>query len=359
MSADSPAFTTSVLAEMLGGTLSGRGDLVVRGVNSIEEARPDELTFIADHHHARLWGGSKAFAAIMSDRLSVQDHDPDTRCLVKVSDAEIGMIRALELFLPPEAVPDIGIHPMAFVHPSVEIGKNVRIGSHASVQQGCRLGDGVVLHPGVRLYSNVEVGTGSILHCNVVVRHGCRLGRGVVLHQGVSIGADGFGYRPDPAGRVLLKVPHVGSVIIDDEVEIGANACVDRGKFGATVIGAGTKIDNLVQVGHNVKIGRCCVIAGNTGIAGSAVVGDGVQIGGNAGISDHVTIGAGCKIGAHSLVMSDMPPGRKWVGYPADEGQAVLRQWASIRKLPDLLRRLSRQFPADKEPSKGPSARAQ
>ena len=169
------------------------------------------------------------------------------------------------------------------------------------------------------------------------------------MHQTVSIGADGFGYRPDPSGAGLLKMPHLGNVIIEDGVEIGANSCVDRAKFGSTVVGAGTKVDNLVQIAHNCTIGRCCVIAGCTGLSGSVKIGDGAQIGGGVGITDHVTVGPGAKIGARSFVMRDVPAGAVSLGHPADESQSTLRQWASVRKLPELLRRLSKLLDASEQ----------
>jgi len=174
------------------------------------------------------------------------------------------------------------------------------------------------------------------------------IGRGVILHQNVSIGADGFGYRPDPTGRGLLKVPHIGNVILEDGVEIGSNSCVDRAKFGSTIVGAGTKIDNICQIAHNCRIGRCCVIAGCAGISGSVTIGDGVQMGGMVGIIDHINIGSGARLGAMCFVMRDIPAGQSVLGYPADDGQTVLRQWASVRKLPGLLRPLSRHIEASK-----------
>jgi UDP-3-O-[3-hydroxymyristoyl] glucosamine N-acyltransferase len=254
------------------------------------------------------------------------------------------MIGLLEMFFVPEPVPALGVHPSAVVDPTATLGAQVRIGPHVSIAAGASIGDGVVLHAGVRIYEYVAIGAGTVVHANTVIRHRCRIGKSVILHQNVSIGADGFGYRPDPKSATLLKVPHLGNVVLEDGVEIGANTGVDRGKFGSTIIGAGTKVDNLVQIGHNVRIGRCCVIAGCVGISGSVQIGDGVQVGGAAGFIDHVQVGDRAKIGAMTLVTKDMPPGATWLGLPADEAQATLRQWASVRKLPELIRRLTKSL---------------
>jgi UDP-3-O-[3-hydroxymyristoyl] glucosamine N-acyltransferase len=171
----------------------------------------------------------------------------------------------------------------------------------------------------------------------------------VILHSNVSIGADGFGYEPSPDGAGLVKVPHLGTVSLEDDVEIGAGSCVDRGKFGATVVGRGTKIDNLVQIAHNCRIGRGCVIAGQSGFSGSVTVGDGVTIAGGVGVADHVTIGSGATIGARSGLMKDVPAGETHVGYPAYEAGIALRQAAALRKLPDWMQNASRLLKAQEQ----------
>jgi UDP-3-O-[3-hydroxymyristoyl] glucosamine N-acyltransferase len=170
-------------------------------------------------------------------------------------------------------------------------------------------------------------------HLWTVIRERCVIGRYCIFHPNVSIGADGFGYRPSPDGRGLIKIPHIGNVIIGDGVEIGSGSCVDRGKFSSTIIGDGTKIDNLVQIGHNCKLGRSCVMAGNSGLAGSVTLGDGVIIGGSASISDHVAIGNGAVVGGASSVMRDVPDGKTVLGYPAVDAREALKQWAILRKL--------------------------
>lgn len=342
MTAPRTSYSVGDLAQRLGGKIHGRGDLSISGINSLAQAGPGEITFITTARYARQWPGSRASAALIPDALVA--HVPaNERAIIAVPDAELAVVTLLELFKPPEPLPDLGIHPSAVIHPDARLGADVRIGPHVSVDRNAFIGDGVVLHAGVRIYAEAAIGAGSVLHANVVVRHRCRIGRGVVLHQGVAIGADGFGYRPDPSGRGLLKVPQIGNVVIEDGVEIGANSCVDRAKFGSTVIGAGTKIDNLCQIAHNCRIGRSCIIAGQSGVAGSTVLGDGVVLGGQVGIIDHLNLGDQARVAAKSAVFRDIPPGESWAGMPAENGQAMLRQWASVRKLPRLLQRLNKE----------------
>jgi UDP-3-O-[3-hydroxymyristoyl] glucosamine N-acyltransferase len=340
VSAARPSFTTASLAERLGGTLRGAGDVVITGLNTPAEAGPGDLTFVGSAAYAKLWPNSRAAAAVITEPLVAQLGTSDSRPLIVVANTDVAMVQALEAFQRPEIFPDEGVHPLAWVHPDAQLGAGVRIGPHVSVDRGARIGDNVVLQPGVSIHANVVVGAGSILHANTVVRHECVLGSRVILHQNVSIGADGFGYRPAPGGRGLLKMPHIGNVIIEDDVEIGANSCVDRGKFGATVVGAGSKIDNLCQIAHNVRVGRCCVIAACAAIGGSVEFGDGVLLGGSVGISDHLKIGAGARIGGGSIVYSDVPAGATWLGFPAAEAGVVKRYWVAQKRLPELLRKL-------------------
>jgi len=211
-----------------------------------------------------------------------------------------------------------------------------------SIDDEAAIGDRVVLHAGVRVYVGARIGDDSVLHGNVVVRERCRLGQRVILHANVSIGTDGFGFEPAADGSGQVKVPHIGTVIIENDVEIGASSCVDRAKFGATVVGTGTKVDNLVQIAHNCRIGRRCVIAALTGISGSATVGDDVRMAGQVGIVDHMSIGSGATIGAQAGVMKDVPAGQSQLGSPADEIHQALRQMAAIRRLPELMQQASR-----------------
>ncbi len=335
-------YTTSDLAERVHGELRGRSDLPIVGINSMDEAKATEITFIADASHARRWREVVARAAVVSKGLEPERHNPRSRALIFVPDARLAVIKLLSLFEPPAPSPDIGIHPSAVVHPTASIGRQPRIGPHVSIDQGATIGDRVTLNAGVRVYPLVVIGDDSVLHANTVVRARCRIGHHVILHQNVSIGADGFGFQPAADGSGLLKVPQIGIVVIEDHVEVGANTGIDRGKFGATVIGAGTKIDNLVQIGHNCRIGRGCVIVALTALGGSVVVGDGARLAGAVGIADHLRIGKGATVGAGSGVVRDVPDGQTHLGYPANDATATLRQWASIRKLPKSLTLLAR-----------------
>jgi UDP-3-O-[3-hydroxymyristoyl] glucosamine N-acyltransferase len=208
---------------------------------------------------------------------------------------------------------------------------------HLSVGPGARVGERCTLHSGVSVGASVSLGDDTQLHAGVVVYPRCSIGARCTLHANVVIGADGFGYRPAPDARSILKVPHIGTVEIHDDVEIGASTTIDRAKFGATVIGSGTKIDNLVQIGHNVRVGRSCIICGCAALAGSVVIGDGATIAGGVGIADNITIGAGAKVGARSGVMDDVPPGESWVGYPAKPARQTFRILTALNQLPDVM----------------------
>ncbi len=228
----------------------------------------------------------------------------------------------------------------AAVHPTAELGAGVTLGPGAVVGPGARVGERSVIGPGCVLGEGAIVGDDCVLHASVTLYDGVRLGHRVVLHAGVVVGADGFGYAASPRGAV--KVRHLGGVVIGDDVEVGANTAIDRGTLDDTVVGAGTKIDNLCQVGHNVRIGRSCLIAGLTGIAGSAVVGDGAVLGGAVAVADHVRIGAGARIAGRSGVTKDVPPGETWAGFPARPYRQFARQLYLLDRLEDVWRAFRR-----------------
>lgn len=339
-----PSYTTAELTERVHGELRGPSDLRIAGVNALDEASDGEITFIADSAHASRWSEADAVAAVISQGIEAPGHDPSTRALIVVPSAPLAVIELLQLFAPPPAVPDAGVHATAQVHPDATLGSDVRVGPHVTIAPGASIGDRVVLHAGVCLYAGVGIGDDSVVHANTVVRDRCRVGRRVLVHQNVSIGADGFGFEPAPDGSGLLRVPHIGTVEIGDDVEIGAGSCIDRGKFGSTTIGAGTKIDNLVQIGHNCHIGRHCLIAALCGLSGSVTLGEGVILAGAVGVANQVTIGSGTRIGAHTGVMRDIAAGKRCAGTPAVEVRQFFRQVVAVQRLPAWMREVSRRL---------------
>jgi UDP-3-O-[3-hydroxymyristoyl] glucosamine N-acyltransferase len=240
------------------------------------------------------------------------------------------------------------VHPSAVIESSAAVGRDVRIAAQCYVGREARLGDRVVLHPNVTVMDGCVVGPDTVLWPGVVVRERCVIGARCILHPNAVIGADGFGFRPAAGGKGLVKVPQTGNVVLGDDVEIGAGTCVDRAKFGSTEIGDMTKIDNLCQIAHNCRIGRCVIIAGGCGLAGSVTIGDGVMFGGHVGVKDHTTIGAGARLMAYAAVMNDIPAGETWGGYPAKEAKVAAREYAGMRRLPELVKLLKKSNPGRK-----------
>lgn len=325
--------TTGSIAKAVGGSVIGRDDLPISDLAPLDQAGQGSLSFIRSGKFAAQWAGSKACAALVSRGVEVPGHDAAARALIEVDDADLAMVTVLTLFMPEPARPPVGVHPTTIIDPSARISPSARIGPFCSIGPRAVISDGDTLHMNVFVGADVQIGPGTELHSGVVVYERCLIGAMSILHSGVVIGADGFGYRPDPQGRGLMKIPHVGTVKVGNAVEIGANSCVDRGKFGATSIGDGTKIDNLVQIGHNCRVGRACVICGCSAIAGSVTIGDGAVLGGEVGVADNLTIGARAQIAARSGILHDIPPGEIWGGMPARPQMETLRAWAAIKRL--------------------------
>lgn len=331
------------LATLLEGNLEGEPTTPIGGVEMLEDAGHGDLIFIGEVKYAKRWASSEASVALVTHDLDLGEWDRSTKAVIRVADADHAMIAVLERI---EAArsddsPLTGvICDSAHVAATAKLGAEVSIGPGAVIGDECVIGDGVAIGPGVVLESNVRIEAGATLHAQVVIRRDCRIGARSILHAGVVVGSDGFGYRPAADGAGLRKIPHLGNVVVGEDVEIGANTCIDRGKFGATSIGDGSKIDNLCQIGHNVKLGRCVIISGLSGIAGSTTVGDGTLIGGGCGLSDHLKIGRGCQIAARSGLMNDIPDGETWGGYPAKEIRQAMKEQAVIRRLPEWSKRL-------------------
>jgi UDP-3-O-[3-hydroxymyristoyl] glucosamine N-acyltransferase len=337
------SLTTSAIARLVGGTLHGRDDIMITGIQSVADASAADITLIIARPYVDLWSSCAAAAALVHAAIDLENVRIDDRPIIHVADAEIASIALLEHFALPESAPDAGVHDTAVIGDGVSLGTEVRIGPHVTIGDGTTIGDGVILHPGVRIARDCRLGDRTIVYGNAVIFDKSQIGSDVVIHPNVSIGSAGFGYRPAPDGTGLLRMPHNGNVEIENRVEIGPNTIVARGKFGATRIGEGTKIDGHVSVAHNVRIGRHCIIAGQSGLGGSVRLGDGVLIGGHSCVRDHVVMGDGSRLAGGSILMDDLAPGRDAAGCPALAGSDGLRQWMALRRLPRLIRGLSRQ----------------
>ena len=299
--------TIQEISQAVNGTLDGSPTILITGVEQIFEAATSQLTFIVEKKYIKLWEQSHASAAIVNDSLDIEPGEG--RVLIRVADADLALARVLKLFEPEPPKCEPGIHSTAVVDSTAKIGKGVTIGAGCYIGLGVVIGENTKLYPNVTVLDDSSIGSETIIWSGTVIRERCCIGNYCIIHPNVTIGADGFGYRPSPDGRGLVKIPQIGTVEIGDDVEIGAGSCVDRGKFSATSIGDGTKIDNLVQIAHNCKLGRSCVMAGQSGLSGSVTLGDGVIMGGRAGVKDHVTVGVGVKLGGYTGVISDVATG--------------------------------------------------
>jgi UDP-3-O-[3-hydroxymyristoyl] glucosamine N-acyltransferase len=312
----------------------GDGEVEIHGVGGLEEAGPGTLTFLADQKLADRLGATRASAVVLRPEVP----DPSIPTL-RSSNPYLAFVRAVEIFHPPQR-PAPGVHPTAVVAPTATIGPGAAIGAHVSVGERVVIGPDATIHPNVTIYADARIGAAFTAHAGAVVREGVRIGDRVILHAGAVVGSDGFGYIP-LADR-HHRIPQVGTVELGDEVEIGANATIDRATLGVTRVGAGTKIDNLVMVGHNCEIGPRCLLAGQVGLAGSTRLGAQVMMGGQAGAGGHLTIGDGTMIAAQTGIHRDIPAGAAYGGYPAMEVRRWRRVTVSIPRVPELFRRLRR-----------------
>jgi len=321
------------LAKRLGAELAGSGGVRIGGVGPVEAAGENEVTFVSDGKHLSKLKDCSAAAVIVSAAV-----EGFNRPQLIVKDVNAALIDVLGIFAPRLKHGPAGIDETAKVAEDAKIAEGVSIGPYVVIEDGAEVGRRTVIAGGCKIGQNSKIGRDCRINGNVVVEHNCRIGNNCIIQANTTIGSTGFGYYfIDGAHRL---VPHNGGVLIEDYVEIGANCCIDRAKFGDTVIGAGTKIDNLVQIAHNVVIGRCCLIAALTGIAGSCSLGDGVVIGGQVGVVDSVQIGDGVMVGAGSGVIGDVRAGEKLWGTPAIDRTEELRRFSLTRRLPKLVEQL-------------------
>ncbi len=325
--------TISEVAEFVGGRLAGDGSARITGIAPIDRAGATELTFAEDAKRAADIAGCSAAGAIVGEQPESAEIP-----LIRVGNVKAAVAKLLAAFAPPEDLPPVGVDPSAVISTQAKIAPDAAIGPNVVVQAGAEVGPGSTLCANAFVGRNVKIGSGSILFEGVVVRHGCVVGNRVRIGSNSVIGYDGFGYYTE--NGVHNKVPHIGNVVIEDDVEIGACSCVDRGKFGSTTVGAGTKIDDLVMVAHNVQLGRGCLLAAQCGIAGSAKLGNYVVLGGHAGVRDNITIGDGVQGSAFAAVAGDIDAGEIVAGVPAMPAREMLKIVQAEKKLPELLKRV-------------------
>lgn len=324
------SYSVKEISELLNGELVGSTSNQILSPEQLELAGSDQISFIGNKKYEKLWADSKASVAVVNTDIAIEPGE--NRAFIKVYNADLAMSKLLELFAPSAPVFEQDIHPTAVIHETAVIGEGTKIGANCYVGPNVKIGNSTILYPNVTVLDECTIGNNTVLWSGSVVRERCHIGSHTIIHPNATIGADGFGFRPCPQ-QGLAKIPQIGNVIIGNAVEIGANACVDRGKFSSTIIGDGCKIDNLVQIGHNSVMGRFCIMAGNSGLAGSVTLGDGVVIGGSASIKDHTNIGSGATIGAGSGVTGDVDPGKVMLGYPAVEARTALKQWAMLKRM--------------------------
>lgn len=334
--------TLSDLARLVGGTIVGGGDAEIAGVAKIEDAEPGDITFLSDLRYRKHLLTTRATAVLVAEGSLFQELDRRSAPLrvVAVRDPYEAFLVMVDRFHPSPPPLPAGIHPTAVVAGSARVSALAAVGAHVVIGERCTVADRASLHPGTVLGDDVAIGADSLLYMNVSVREGCTIGKNVIIHPGTVIGSDGFGFLPRKDGS-YKKIPQRGIVVIEDDVEIGANCTIDRATIGETRIGRGVKLDNLVHVAHNVVIGEDTAIAAQTGISGSSKIGRQCAFGGQVGLVGHIEIAEKTTIGAQSGVPKSITePGKTWFGYPARELHETLRIEGAVRQLPALLNEL-------------------
>jgi UDP-3-O-[3-hydroxymyristoyl] glucosamine N-acyltransferase len=318
------------LALLVEGELLGNAHSEIKGAASLEDAGPGDITFAAEHKHLGDARTTRATAVIVP-----RDFPDVGKAVIRVASPRLAWAVVLEAFAPPVEIP-LGIHDTAVIGEDVMLGSDVSIQAYCFVGARTRVGSNVVLYPGVYIGEDVTIGDHTIIYPNAVIRERVKVGKGCIIHAGAVLGSDGFGFVTTSAGH--RKVEHIGTVVVEDDVEIGANTTIDRATTGVTLVGAGSKIDNLVQLGHNVQIGPACLLVALSGVAGSAVLGRGVTLAGQSGVAGHLTIGEGCVVASRGLVAKDTPARSFVSGFPARPHKENMRILAAEQRLPELLK---------------------
>lgn len=324
--------TTSQVAQWCGGEVDGP-EQTFTDLEAMDLASAETLTFAGKPIYAKRIKDCPAGGAIVTRALPVEKRPEQT--IIWVPNADLAVAQVLEQIAPPLPLPPLGIDPTAQIDPTAKLGQEVRIGPHVVVQAGAVIGERTVLMAQVFIGADSVLGEACVIWPQVCIRERCKLGNRVILHPGVVIGADGFGYRF--AGGKHVKIPQIGTVEIGDDCEVGANTTIDRGKFSATVVGKGSKLDNLVQIGHNVRLGRHSIIVSHSAIGGSTQTGDYLVMGGGSAITDHVKVGTAVQLAAMSAITEDVPDGQRMGGLPAVPVREAIADLKNRRQLPKLL----------------------
>jgi UDP-3-O-[3-hydroxymyristoyl] glucosamine N-acyltransferase len=328
--------TTGELAEKLGATLEGDSAAVLKGVADLQTAKDGQVSFAESRRYLSQVAASPATAVIVSMDAELESPHP---VLLRVADVGVAFAAACALFAPPVVEMPRGVHPQACVSPDAKLGENVSVGAFAVVEAGAEIGAGSTLFPQTYVGHEARLGADCLLYPFAIVRDRCVLGNRVILYSGAVIGSDGFGYTVDDKG-VRTKIPQTGIVVLEDDVEVGANAAIDRARFGETRIGTGTKVDNLVMIAHNCLIGDHSVLCSQVGLAGTTTLGKHVICAGQAGLAGHLKVGDGAVIGAQAGVPSDLPGGQMYLGAPAVPRMEFGKSIAHVASLPKLKQKL-------------------
>ncbi len=325
--------TLREIADYVGGRVIGRDNIVITGVSGIKEAVSGDITFLANPKYFSLMRTTKA-SAIITD----QDIENNNKPLIRTENSSLAFAKIVALVAPNDVKHPKGIHSTAIIGKNVRLGKNVAVGPYSIIDDGAEIGDYSIIYGGCYVGALTKIGKRALIYPNVSIRERVEIGNNVIIHSGSVIGSDGFGFAI--VKGVQKKIPQIGIVKIEDDVEIGANVTIDRARFDKTVIGKGTKIDNLVQIAHNVTIGENCIIVAQAGISGSTVVGRGAILAGQAGVVGHIQIGDGAIVAAQAGVTKSVPANTKVSGYPAKPHDSAKRVNACVQKLPHLYKRI-------------------
>ncbi|MCD6228909.1 MAG: UDP-3-O-(3-hydroxymyristoyl)glucosamine N-acyltransferase [Candidatus Omnitrophica bacterium] len=327
-------FTLREIAKIVGGELIGEPNIVITGISGIKEAKEGDITFLANPKYFHLMKVTKASAIIVSKEIT------DTnKPLIRTDNPSLAFAKVVSLVAPNDVVKHPqGIHPTAVIAKSAKLGKNVSVGAYTIIEEEVEIGDNSIIYGSCYIGHHTKIGKNCLIYPHVSIRERIEIASRVIIHSGAVIGSDGFGFAT--VKGVREKIPQIGTVVIEDDVEIGANVTIDRARFDKTIIGKGTKIDNLVQIAHNVIVGENCIIVAQAGISGSTSLGEGVILAGQAGVVGHITIGEGSIVAAQAGVTKSVPPHTKVSGYPAKPHDVAKRVNACVQRLPQLYKKI-------------------